>query len=148
MIPAFMLLSINLILLTSLYAYGKHVLRLIHISVASFMTIILSIPFYYAFGPVGISYSYFLSQIIILIFLSIGSYKIMGQLFSKKLINSIPAMIIFALLIYLISNYGFNLLYSILFVLVSSVVYVFLLKFLKVFEKHDSDLARLFLKLK
>ncbi|MBU3897285.1 MAG: oligosaccharide flippase family protein [Nanoarchaeota archaeon] len=142
---AFMFLGLSMILMTSLYSYGRHLSRIKYIIISLILSTILSFILYGIYESVGIAYGFLLVQLIMLIYLSIECKRKMQIGFPRKVLNAIPAVVIFSGLIYLVDKYYINFEYGIVFVSVAMLAYLGLLLVFKTFSKDDFDLIKLFL---
>jgi len=144
-LSAFMLLGLSMILMTALYSYGKYLSRIKYIVFSVIFSIVLSLVMHGMYGSIGIAYGFLIAQALLLIYLSIECKRKMKIGFPRRILNAIPAVLVFSGLIYMIDKYYINFEYGIIFISCAMLVYLGLLYVFKTFSKDDFDLIKLFL---
>jgi len=147
-ILGFLFLGLNTILSVALYSYGKYSDRTLYIWIHVVLKTIMTVVGFIYYGSIGVAYAFLISEIIMLVYVSIMSNRKIGITFPKRLLNSIPAVLIFCILMYIIDEYYIGFEYGILFIGISVVIYLLLLYFFKAFDKDDFELVKLVLKRK
>ncbi|MDD5417070.1 MAG: oligosaccharide flippase family protein [Candidatus Aenigmarchaeota archaeon] len=142
---AFMFLGLNMIMMNVLYSFGKHGTRIKYTLVSCAMSILLSLYLYGTYDIIGIAYGFIIAQILTLIMLSSTCYRKMHIGFPRKILNAIPAIVIFASLMYLIDLYYINFEYGIIFIGLATLAYIVALFAFRTFDKDDFDMIKLFL---
>lgn len=136
------LLGLNLILMTVLYAGGYPIKRLKYTWFAVVINLILSYGLFQMIGAVGISYGFMLSQIVLFILISARTNTKLKITFPRKILNSIPPIILFYGMLYLINKYYYGFKYALMFLVISFAIYFGLLYLFRAINSLDFDVVK------
>ena len=135
------LLGLNLILMTVLYAGGYPVKRLKYTWFAVVLNLIFSFGLFSIFGSIGIAYGFMISQIILFILISARTYSKLRITFPRKILNSIPPIALFYVMLFLIDKYYYGFGYALVFLTISTFSYFGLLYLFRAVDRLDFEVA-------